>query len=141
MIDDLEERRTLGYKVVREMFGDEFYSRFRAVAESEGFGSEAARMALEFALAENWGKPGLERKQRSIVTIGALIALGSVEELKNHIRAGLNNGLTTQEIEAIILQTIPYVGLALGAQAISAAIAVLEERGIDTLGAENRGTP
>ena len=98
-------------------------------------------MALEFAFAENWAKSGLERKQRSIVTISALIALGRKDELRNHLRAGLNNGLTTEELEAVILQTIPYVGLPLGADAMLAASAVLEERGIDAKGAKNQRTP
>ena len=140
MMDDLEERRALGLRVIREMFGEQFYAGYKAAIESKGFGSEAGRMALEFSFAETWGQPGLERKQRSMVIIGALIALGKGDELKNHIRAGLNNGITVEELEAIIVQTIPYVGFVYGAEALQAASAVLKERGMDIKDAKDHGT-
>jgi 4-carboxymuconolactone decarboxylase len=139
MMDDLEKRRALGLQVIREMFGEEFHAGYKGMIESNDFGSEAGRMALEFSFAGTWGQPGLERRERSMVIISALIALGKADELKNHIRAGLNNGITVQELEAIIVQTIPYVGLVIGAEALQAASAVLKERGMDIKDAKNRG--
>lgn len=140
MIDNLEERRARGWQVIREMFGEKFAEGYKAGITGEGFGKEAGRMALEFAFAENWGNPKLDRKSRSFVIIGALIALGKGDELKNHIRAGLNNGITIDELEQVILQTIPYVGFVYGAEALQAAGAVLKERGVDVKTAKDHGT-
>jgi 4-carboxymuconolactone decarboxylase len=140
MIDNLEERRARGRQVIREMFGEKFAAGYEAGITGEGFGKEAGRMALEFAFAENWGNPKLDRKSRSLVILGALIALGKGDELKNHIRAGLNNGITIDELEQVILQTIPYVGFVFGAEALQAAGAVLKERGVDVKTAKDHGT-
>jgi len=76
---------------------------------------------------------------RSCVIIGALIAQGKGDELKNHMRAGFSNGITVQELEQIILQCIPYCGFPAGSQALEAAAHVLKERGQDTVTAKDRG--
>jgi 4-carboxymuconolactone decarboxylase len=88
-------------------------------------------MAIEFAFGDVWSRPGLERKQRSIVVISTLIALGKPAELKNHVRFGLNNGLTVDELQEILIQAVPYVGFPAIAEATTATIEVLRERGLD----------
>jgi 4-carboxymuconolactone decarboxylase len=139
MMDDLKERRARGHQVLREMFGDTWQAAYEAGITGTGFGAEAGRMALEFAFAETWGRPGLDRKSRSMVVIGALIAQGKPDELRNHIRAGLNNGITVDELEQIILQTIPYCGFPAASQALEAAAVVLKERGQQVTTAKDRG--
>lgn len=139
MMDNLEERRARGRQVLREMFGEKFLAGYEAGIAADGFGAEAGRMALEFAFAETWGNPALERKSRSFVIIGALIAQGKPDELKNHIRAGLNNGITVKELEQAIVQTVPYCGFPAASQALEAAAFVLKERGIDITTAKDRG--
>ena len=139
MMDNLEERRARGRQVIREMFGEQFLAGYEAGIGGEGFGAEAGRMALEFAFAETWGNPALERKSRSFVIIGALIAQGKTDELKNHMRAGLNNGITVKELEQVVLQIVPYCGFPAAAQALESAHVVLQERGIATTSAKERG--
>ncbi len=140
-MDALEQRKEVGRQVLRDMFGEQFLAGFEQAANSTGFGAKTARLALEFAFAETWGDDALEKKYRSMVTIGALIALGKSDELKNHVRAGLSNGLSVKELEAVILQTVPYVGFPAVAQALEASMAVLKERGLlgDTKTAKERG--
>jgi 4-carboxymuconolactone decarboxylase len=65
------------------------------------------------------------------VTLGALIALRQTGELKNHVRAAINNGLTVKELEEALIQTTPYVGFPAVASATTAFVEVLQERGID----------
>lgn len=139
MIDNLEQRRARGKQVLQEMFGEKFLAGYEAVISGDGFGSEAGRMALEFAFAETWGNPALDRKLRSCVIIGALIAQGRSDELKNHIRAGFSNGISEKELEQIILQCIPYCGFPAGSQALEAAAQVLKERGEQVTTAKERG--
>jgi len=87
-------------------------------------------MAIEHAFGDVWSRPGLEMKHRSAVVIAALIALRQSAELKNHVRFGLNNGLSVLELQEIIIQTLPYVGFPAISSALAAAVEVLRERGL-----------
>ena len=69
-----------------------------------------SRLATENAYEQLWTRPGLSLRDRSMVTIAMLIGLGNEHELKVHIRSGLRNGVTPQEIEEMIYQATAYVG-------------------------------
>ena len=58
-----------------------------------------------------WTPPGLDRRSRSLITLTALVARGHHEELAMHVRAALRNGLTTDEIKELLLQTAIYCGV------------------------------
>lgn len=140
MASEIEARYEKAYKVLTEMFGEKWVAGYKGHVAKGGFGTRAGTMALEFAFAENWAAPGLPRRERSIAVISALIAQGRGDELKNHFRAGISNGLTAQDIEDIILQLIPYCGFPAGSQALEAAAAVLKEKGMDVMTAKEAGT-
>ena len=76
-----------------------------------------------------WGRPGLDRRMRSAVTLTALVALGREGELAMHVRAALRNGLTVAEIKEILLQTAAYCGAPAANGAFAIAQAVLAEEG------------
>lgn len=137
----MDERLEKGRQVVREMLGEKFLQSFDEHVNSGGFGAIAGRLALGSAFADVWARPGLERKYRSMVVMGALIALRTPHEFKNHVRAALNNGCTVAEVEEVIVQTIPYVGFAAVAIALGAASEVLRELALLKPGAsaEERG--
>ncbi len=120
-----------GHDLMTSMMGPQFAAAVEGAAKAGTFGSDIARMAIEFAFGDVWSRPGLERKQRSIVVISILIALDKPAELKNHVRFGLNNGLTVDELQEILIQTVPYVGFPAIAEATTATIEVLRERGLD----------
>jgi transcriptional regulator GlxA family with amidase domain len=69
----------------------------------------------------------LDAKQRSLVTIGILIALRQTEELKNHIRIGLTNGLTIRQIEEATIQAVAYAGTPAAHTVGNAILEVLQE--------------
>jgi 4-carboxymuconolactone decarboxylase len=127
----MNDKWQAGHDLMTSMMGPQFAAGVEGAAQAGNFGSDIARMAIEFAFGDVWSRPGLERKQRSIVVISTLIALDKPAELKNHLRFGLNNGLTTAELQEILIQTIPYVGFPAIAEATTAAIEVLRERGLD----------
>src|SRR5271170_3703812 len=102
--------------------GAEREAAMRATMEGEGFAASMANLAVDFAFGSVWARDGLERKQRSLVTIGILIALRQPSELKNHIRIGLTNGLSVREIEEALIQSVPYVGFPAAASASTAII-------------------
>lgn len=95
----------------------------RALAEIDGAAGQAvidaladiapdfARYVLEFPFGDIYSRPGLDLRSREIATIAALAALGNAApQLKVHIRAGLNVGLTQAEIVEILIQMAVYAG-------------------------------
>lgn len=135
---DVTER---GLKLFAEIMGEERAQQMRMGLDSDHFGAAVGQLATDFAFGSVWAREGLERKQRSLVVIGVLIAQRQTLELKNHIRIGLTNGLTVREIEEALIQTMPYVGFPAVAGAMTAILEVLREQGLDTRTrtAEERG--
>jgi 4-carboxymuconolactone decarboxylase len=91
-----------------------------------GFGSAMMELAVDFVFGSIW-TPGLDRKQRSLVTLGILIALRRTEEFKNHVQVGLRNGLTVGEIEEALIQATAYAGFPAAYAASNAAAEVLRD--------------
>jgi 3-oxoadipate enol-lactonase / 4-carboxymuconolactone decarboxylase len=63
------------------------------------------------AWGEIWGDPTLPRKVRSCVTLAMMVALHREEEFKLHVRPALRNGVTVEELRALLLQTAIYAGV------------------------------
>ncbi|MGE0715656.1 MAG: carboxymuconolactone decarboxylase family protein [Alphaproteobacteria bacterium] len=82
---------------------------------------------FEHCFAAVWARPGLERTTRSTITISVLCALGRHEELKSHIKMGLNNGLTRDELKEIFLHVGVYAGVPTAVAAVRAAQEVFAE--------------
>jgi len=137
----MNERFEKATALTDAMMGPDFTAAMRKAAESGAFAGDMARLSMEQAFGDVWMRDGLERRHRSIVVIAILIAQGQPAELKNHIRFGLNNGLSVREIEEILIQAQPYVGWPAVSSATSAAIEVLRERGLigDAQTSEERG--
>jgi 4-carboxymuconolactone decarboxylase len=103
---------------------DDRYARGQhALAEIDGAAGQAvvdsladiapdfARYLFEFPFGDIYSRPGLDLRSREIATIAALAALGhAAPQLKVHIRAGLNVGLTQAEIVEILMQMAVYAG-------------------------------
>ena len=66
---------------------------------------------IEFSFGDIYSRPGLDLRAREIATIAALTALGNAgPQLKVHIEAGLNVGLSCEEITEVIMQMAVYAG-------------------------------
>jgi len=74
-----------------------------------------------------WGREGLSRKQRSLLNLGMLAALGRMTEFEGHFRGALRNGLTKDELREALLQITFYCGGPAGIEAFRAARKVLNE--------------
>ena len=114
-----------GMKVRREVLGDEHVDA--AEARKSAFTEEFQDLITRYAWGEIWSRPGLDRKTRSSITLTALIALGRHEELAVHVRAAVRNGLTTDEIKEVILQSAVYCGVPAANSAFAIAQRVLED--------------
>jgi 4-carboxymuconolactone decarboxylase len=106
---DERDRRKEGLKVRRAILGEAHVERAQA-AENE-FNSAFQDLITRYAWGEIWTRPGLPRKTRSLITIAMLVALNRGDELKMHIRAALQNGVTREELREVLLQTAIYCGV------------------------------
>ena len=75
-----------------------------------GFADDLGDLSLDHVFSALWSRPGLDRRSRSLVTLGALIALRASDELKIHVQIAQNNGLTLEEIEEVIYHMTGYAG-------------------------------
>ena len=114
-----------GLAVRREVLGDGYVEQ--AAAKTTEFTRDFQRIVTEFAWGTIWTRPGLDRRSRSMITITALIARGHHEELALHIRAGLRNGLSREEIKEVLLQAAVYCGVPDANAAFRIAASVFDE--------------
>ena len=98
-----------GMRVRREVLGNKHVDS--AEDKKDSFTEEFQELITRYAWGEIWTRPGLERKTRSCITLAMMIALNREDEFKLHIKAGLNNGLSKEEIKEVILQTAIYAGV------------------------------
>lgn len=102
------ERYIIGQEMLQRVDG----KGGEAVVESlRDIAPDFARYLIEFPFGDIYARPGLDLRSREIATIAALTALGNAEpQLKVHIAAGLNVGLTQEEITEAIMQMAVYAG-------------------------------
>ena len=91
------------------------------------FGGEMSRLAFENSYVQLWTRPGLSLKERSLVTISMLIALGNEKELAVHLASGLRNGLTPDQLEEVIYHSTAYAGFPRAADALAIATEVVAQ--------------
>lgn len=125
----MTDTRKAAREVLVPMLGEPFTAGLEAAADSGAFGAPLAQLAIDFAFAGVWSRPGLDRRTRSIATLSILITTGQTHELKNHVRAGIANGVTPKEIEELIIHASAYVGLPTAGIAMQAATEMLRELG------------
>jgi 4-carboxymuconolactone decarboxylase len=99
----------------------------RAVAGTTGFTAPFQDLITRYAWGEVWARPGLSRAERSMVTLTALAALRQEEELAMHVRAARRNGLSTEQIQEVLLQVAVYAGVPAANRAFAIAQRVLAE--------------
>lgn len=115
-----------GLKVRRSTFGDAYVDQALANGSSE-FARSGQELITEWVWGNVWTRPGLERRDRSLLNIGMLIALNRGPELALQIRGARNNGLSELEIREAIIHATVYCGAPAGVAAMKIAESVLNE--------------
>ncbi|KPI11544.1 Carboxymuconolactone decarboxylase [Actinobacteria bacterium OK074] len=90
-------------------------------------GEDLVDIGLTSVWGALWGREGLSPRDRSLVTLSILIALGAETELRTHVRIGLTNGLTRDEIAEVIYHAGGYAGFPRATAARTVAREVLGE--------------
>jgi len=123
----MTDEKNRGMQVRREVLGDEYVDR--AEASRTPLTDEFQDLITRYAWGEIWARPGLDRRTRSCITVGLLVARNRDDELALHIRAALRNGVTADELKEILLHTTIYCGVPAANSAFRVAARVLAEEG------------
>jgi 4-carboxymuconolactone decarboxylase len=124
-----ESRYDTGMRVRRAVLGDAHVDR--AQARQTSLDADFQRLITEMAWGSVWARPELDRRTRSLITIGILAALGRADELALHIRATANTGATPSEVAEALLHVAIYAGVpaANSAFAIAKKVLALDDEG------------
>lgn len=104
-----EQRYQQGIDVRRAVLGDAHVDR--SLSQLTPLNEEFQDFISRYAWGEIWTRPGLARHSRSLITIAMLIALNREAELRMHLKAAVNNGVTRDEIKEVLMQSALYCGL------------------------------
>ncbi|MEP5212682.1 carboxymuconolactone decarboxylase family protein [Sulfitobacter pontiacus] len=117
-----------GKRALEEIDGDAGQRVIDALAD---IAPDFATLLFEFPFGDIYSRPGLNYRDREIATIAALTALGTATpQLKVHIEAGLNVGITRDEIVEILMQMAVYAGFPAALNGMFVAKEVFAERGV-----------
>lgn len=122
------ERFEAGLKTRREVLGDDYVNA--SVNKATDYNWPMQQLVTEYCWGDVWNREGLGRRERSILNLGMISALGRSHELRLHVRGAINNGLTKEEIREIMLQVAIYCGVPAGIDSFRTAQEVFEEMGI-----------
>jgi 4-carboxymuconolactone decarboxylase len=123
-VDDAE-RREQGMTVRRAVLGDAHVDR--AVAGASPFTGDFQDFITRYAWGDIWSRPGLSRRERSMITLTMLATLRQEDEFALHLRGALANGLTPEQIREVLLQVAVYAGVPAANHAFAIAARVLAE--------------
>lgn len=108
-----------GMRMRRSVLGDAHVER--AERNKTEFDSEFQRMITEFAWGTVWSGSTLNQRERHLLTVGLLAALGKEHELALHIRATQNTGVTPEEVKEVFHQVAVYAGIPAANRAFAVA--------------------
>jgi 4-carboxymuconolactone decarboxylase len=120
-----------GLRIRREVLGAEHVDR--SLSRASEFAAPMQKLVTEYCWGAAWSRPGLGRRERSLINLGMLAALGRSHELGVHVRGAVTNGCTRCEIQEALLQAAVYAGVPAGMEAFrvaEAALAELEAAGV-----------
>jgi 4-carboxymuconolactone decarboxylase len=118
-----------GLQVRRDMFGPA--ASDQAVNSATDFTRTLQELVTRYCFGEIWTRPQLDRRARSMLTMGILVALGKPNQLRSHVRGAFKNGVTKEEIREVLLHSMIYCGVPAGVDAFNNAMEVLKELGLE----------
>lgn len=116
-----------GLKVRREVLGAEWVDPQLERAENEPFTKAIQDMVTEYCWGYGWTREGLSKRDRSLMNLVMLTALGKMTELKAHVRGAITNGVTVDEIKETLIHATIYCGVPAGVDAFRNAGEVLRD--------------
>ncbi|MBV1879041.1 MAG: carboxymuconolactone decarboxylase family protein [Pseudomonadales bacterium] len=122
-----EARRQRGLDVLRTLSGsDNVEAQAQRLEDTNG---PLGSFIVDFALGDIWSRPGLSRRDRSLVVISVLAALNQTRQLKAHVRGAINHGMTAVEVREVMTHMCGYAGFPRAIDAMQVANEVLSDMG------------
>ena len=119
------ERYKKGLEIRRDVLGKDYVDQ--ALAKINEFNGPFQEFITRYAWGEVWGRRGLTRRERSLITLAMLVALNREAEFRLHVRAAFRNGVTVEELRELLLHSGIYCGIPAANAAIRAAEDVINE--------------
>ena len=113
-----------GLHIRKKVMGESYVDN--AFANADAFTLPIQEFITRNAWGTVWCQDGMTLKQRSLVTLSMLIALGRSHEIKGHVRGAINNGVTPDELREILLHAAVYCGAPLALDATRSVQEVLK---------------
>ena len=114
-----------GMAMRRKVLGDTYVDR--AVANTDDFNRKFQELLTEYCWGAVWTDESLKPRDRSILNLGMIAALGRMHEFEAHFRGALRNGVTREELSAILRQIAVYCGFPAAVDAHRVAKQVLAD--------------
>lgn len=131
------EQYETGLRYRKEVLGEEYVDA--ALKKADDFNADFQAIVTEYCWGGTWGRGVLDKRDRSILNLGMLAALGRNEEFKLHFRGAIRNGLSPQELREVLIQIAVYCGIPAGVEAFRLARGVFEAEGIDVSKIDHEG--
>ena len=125
---DDQQRHETGLAKRRKVLGNAWVDK--SIANRNAFNTDYQDLITRYAFGEIWTRPHFDERTRRVLVIGTLVALGSWDEVRLHIRAALTEGgFSPDDIREILLQQAIYCGVPAANHAMKEASAIVEELG------------
>jgi len=122
-----QEQYTKGLEIRRAVLGADYVDK--SIREADDFTRPLQELVTEYCWGAVWGRPGLDRKTRSLINLAMLTALNRPHELKLHVNGALTNGVSKAEVMEVLLQAAVYCGVPAAIDSFRAAREALRDRG------------
>lgn len=103
------EKYMQGLKIRKQVLGEEYVNQ--AIQNMDEFSGPLQQLVTEYCWGTIWSDETLSLQQRSLINIAMISALNRPNELKLHIKGGLRNGLSKEQIRATLMQVAIYCGV------------------------------
>lgn len=120
----MDDMYTQGMQIRRAVVGDDHVDG--ALAAAGDLGAPLQDLVTEYCWGAVWGRPGLDRRTRSLLNIAMISALNRPNELRAHLRGAVRNGVTAEEIREVFLQVAAYCGFPAALDGLKIAQSVLD---------------
>lgn len=108
-----------GLEIRKAVLGADYVEK--SFQSADDFNRPMQDLTTEYCWGYVWGRPGLDRKTRSIINLAMISLLNRQHELRLHIKGALKNGVTKDEIREIFLQVAIYGGVPAGVDSFRTA--------------------
>jgi 4-carboxymuconolactone decarboxylase len=123
------ERFNRGLAARRAVLGTEYVDANLAAADD--FNREFQEVVTEFCWGFAWADDTLTHRERSLINLGMIAALGRMHEWELHFRGAMTNGVTREELRTVLHQITAYCGVPAGVECFRIARKVFAEMGTD----------